>query len=286
MSGQGPGGLGGRPRGAYTDLEGGGNPPDDPRPDLTTTAARLEENERRTERNTRRVQMRLDDPNFGEQDEVLLEIYAPPPQGEEEPRRENGGGAGPEGGEENTHTVNPPPPPPPTITAEQLLGMITAAAGMEAPQADRMIGILEAVVGRMGGSVDKARASAPLIGDAPGRRMFEEDDVVADPRLGLTLVHGHHLPLTLCTPRALEEVAERTRKLEMSTWTDRDDKKKTVVDVNKWPDEKTLTPNEWKDAWPQFIRIMEGHVQPAVIRKFLAHYDSYLKKQRRSRPAP
>ncbi len=281
MTGLGPGGLGGRSRGAYSDLLGGGQEQELREPDLTTTAGRVAENEARTRRNEEKQGRRDAGEEGVEANEELLELGPAPgglPTGQEQ--------------QEQMHGAPTGVPPLLMITPEQMTEMVAAAAMMEGPQADRLISVLKRMVGAVAGVAggpgtkttglvaSTGTGPAPLIGDAPGRKMFEEDDVVADPRLGLVLSLGHHLPLTVCTPDALEDVAEGRKKIEMNTWTGIDNKKKAVVDVDKWPDEKEISSSDWKDAWPNLLKIMEGHVQPAVIDKFRKHFE-YLKKQQR-----
>ncbi len=116
-----------------------------------------------------------------------------------------------------------------------------------------------------------------LIEDAPGPGLFDEKLVDADPRLKTVLSLGFHLPLTMCTNRALLEVS-RGRQLLMATHHDRNGQKKTIVDVSQWPREEDMTAEQWRDAIPNYLNILRTICKSEVVRRFEEHFE-YLQQR-------
>lgn len=64
----------------------------------------------------------------------------------------------------------------------------------------------------------------------------------------------------------------------MVTHHDRDRQKKSVVDVKLWPAEEDMTPEEWRDAWPNFLEILEEVCERGVYERFRQHHE-FLNRQ-------
>ena len=86
------------------------------------------------------------------------------------------------------------------------------------------------------------------------------------------------MPLTLCTTDALEAVSRGTKQLVMATHHDRDRQKKSVVDVRQWPPEEEMTSEEWRDAWPNLLEILNEVCEEGVYERFRQHHE-FLNRQ-------
>ncbi|KAI0084803.1 hypothetical protein BDY19DRAFT_1051010, partial [Irpex rosettiformis] len=101
---------------------------------------------------------------------------------------------------------------------------------------------------------------------------FEEDLKAPEPILAL-LRARRHVPLTVCTSEALRTIrANATNKyvkIQNSST-----EKLSLLDVTQWDDEKTISVEDWHEAWGNYIEIMGSlDKQGKIAALFKGHYE-------------
>ncbi|KAI0083010.1 hypothetical protein BDY19DRAFT_121483 [Irpex rosettiformis] len=87
-----------------------------------------------------------------------------------------------------------------------------------------------------------------------------------------------HLPLTVCTNEALKEVRTNTKNKYVKLHNSKS-KKRSLIDVGQWGDEKSIDVEEWHEAWANYLEIMESLDKKGEIAAlFRGHYDHIRKK--------
>lgn len=230
---------------------------------MSTTEGRIAGNTAMMERNEEGTRRRR---NGEENDELLVD---PLP----EDRKEGDGW-------ERFSTIRTPAPQ--QVQGAKALVNLLVSAGNCRPE------VLEhtlACVKRWGDGTDIAghrpevrKETRKRIGDGEGPDLFDRRQVYADPKLHAMLELGFHLLLTLCTMDALEAIARRPKQLVMATHHDRDPQKQSVDDVRLWPPEEEMTSEEWRDAWPNLLEILNEVCEPTVYERFRQHHE-FLNRQ-------
>ncbi len=242
---------------------------------MMTAAARIAENEARAKRNEERARRRQLGNDDVTEDEPLLDLN---PEENEQPRVQRHASF--------TARTNTGPLEQ-GLSTEVMADLLTAAAQCSPDVYERTLACVEqwsgvsATAGRSGQGTRELKdrkGSRQRIGDRQGPDLFDRRQVDADPKLRAVLELGFHLPLTLCTSEALEAVAHGTKELTMTTYDDKDHKKRRVVNVRLWPSEEDMAPDEWRDAWLNYLEILEDTCETVVHERFKQHYE-YLSRQ-------
>lgn len=231
--------------------------------DLDTLEGRRAENEARLERNEERARRRREGSADVEEDEELLELMTE------------------DGGRRRSPTLRTPVLQQ-AHGAEALVNLLVSAGNCGPGVLERTLACVERWA--EGPDTGERRTDGnrkepkKRIGDGEGPDLFEGRQVDADPKLHAVLELGFHLPLTLCTTDALEAVSRGTKQLVMATHHDRDRQKKSVVDVRQWPPEEEMTSEEWRDAWPNLLEILNEVCEEGVYERFRQHHE-FLNRQ-------
>lgn len=233
---------------------------------MMTVEGLVAENEARTLRNQERSARRAAGEAGVDADEVMLELT-------------------PHGTGHNGQQPGPPPPIPEPMPAslmeamkkggeEARIAAFAWAMSMVGSARDKALEVLGNIYKHTPKDESKKTGSG-LLQEGP-----EPVDDAATPDWQLdcrliTLVKlGFHLPLTLCTNTAIELVQETPTLLVCKSQTDADSNKVTVVDpTNGWPRENTISSEEWKDAWANFLRVLPSILPASGVARFQAHFD-------------
>lgn len=143
-------------------------------------------------------------------------------------------------------------------------------------------------------------ASAPLAGSDPGQgataatrssgkerasriAVAKETNLFARkakaPEALVTLLSTrHHLPLTMCTNSALRTIRSGTG-LKYNKVYNTSEEKHNLIDVGQWPVESSMSLEDWRQAWPNFLVILDAAAESETTSLFKAHYDALCEKE-------
>jgi hypothetical protein len=121
-----------------------------------------------------------------------------------------------------------------------------------------------------------ATSSAPAeININMGATMF--DSRIKPPEAVVALLrNGHHVPLTLCTNRALREVAQANVKY-VKVHNSRMERN-TLLDVSQWPGEASMSVEDWRQGWRNFLVILEQAGSADTLRLWRDHFEALCAK--------
>lgn len=262
--------------GAYSQASGtGGN---EAQHDLTTTVGRVAENEARAARNVLRVFRREAGEEGVDADEVLLELE----------------GADPSGGEneflepitQTSATMSSQSEPLAGVAGTAQAGNIThfeafmLAMRQEGDLKDKALAYLQSLA--PGAKKDAEEKDTGVLKESAA--MAAEQRAARRNRIDRRLINlvklGFHLPLTLCTNEALEIVRQSPARLTCKNQTDFSGAKVSVVDVTVgWPEESSLTSEEWRDAWTNYLTILPEVLEPEGVERFKRHHNFLVRQQ-------
>ncbi|KAI0086439.1 hypothetical protein BDY19DRAFT_743824 [Irpex rosettiformis] len=248
------------------------------------------ERDARVERNSGRDERREN----GEEDVSDDEDVIPPfekgsdSRGEKSPEPESGAPR-----EKAAHTSS-------SVLSSVMPSMLGAIATLSPGTLIRVNGFVQSLTGRKTAAIPEADERAVVKSSRRNRSRHssvsskeEEDDsefTIKDgdafllkkkkaPEPILALLRAcYHLPLTVCTNEALKEIRTNTKnryvKLHNSS-----SKKRSLIDVGQWGDEKSIDVEEWHEAWANYLEIMESLDKKGEIAAlFREHYDHIRKK--------
>lgn len=101
---------------------------------------------------------------------------------------------------------------------------------------------------------------------------FDGIAVRPNPRLAELLQNFSHLPLSACTTAAIRDYNENPGKHKISKYSDGRGDEKKMLDVSTFPAESTLSADEWRDAYQNFLDILRGVCTLDVTAAFEAHH--------------
>ncbi|KAI0084223.1 hypothetical protein BDY19DRAFT_910052 [Irpex rosettiformis] len=88
----------------------------------------------------------------------------------------------------------------------------------------------------------------------------------------------YHLLLTVCTNEALKEIHTNTKNKYVKLHNLKS-KKRSLIDIGQWGDEKSIDVEEWHEAWANYLEIMESLDKKGEIAAlFREHYNHIRKK--------
>ncbi|CDO77105.1 hypothetical protein BN946_scf184501.g10 [Trametes cinnabarina] len=200
-----------------------------------------------------------------DEDEELLDLAPTPPREDSPPR----------GGQQTLPSLGGQTPPPTTgnerdIVAAEVIARAVTAAVVAVLKPDREASSCKKSLK----DLDKLEEGPerPEGSSAPRRHRI-------DRRLVTLLKLGFHLPLTLCTDEAIEAIRAQPSMLSDKRYTDAEGNKVTIVDVTAgWPDERSISSEDWKDAWTNLLQILPEVLKPDAVNRLRAHFD-YLRSQ-------
>ncbi|KAI0646278.1 hypothetical protein C8Q79DRAFT_926285 [Trametes meyenii] len=161
------------------------------------------------------------------------------------------------------------------------LAAFMLAMRLEGSAREKALGLLNTLVGSQATSGGETEAAyigkaAPILEEGPE---LEDSDAghrtrTLDYRLMALLRQGFHLPLTLCTNAAIEAVQMKPSLLVCMDLADANGTEVSMVDpYSGWPDESSLTSEEWKDAWSNLLHVLPSIIEPAGVSRFQKHFD-------------
>ncbi|KAI0667643.1 hypothetical protein C8Q78DRAFT_1156157 [Trametes maxima] len=261
-------------------------------PDLNTAEGRVRENEARTRRNDERVRRReAGEANVGE-DESLLDLTP-----EADGSGYDGSGLGNGDGTVNLGAATGDTEDQFAVLASTLaaggpnshMAAFLLAMKLEGATRDRALEFLNTVASAassQGLSGDKYKAASAgkdngVLKEGPELKEGEAGRGIhtVGCRLVTLLRLGFHLPLTLCTDAAIEVVQMKPSLLVCKNQIDANGAKVAVVEPYAgWSDEISLSSEEWKDAWNNFLHVLPNTIEAAGVSRFQKHFD-YLRNQ-------
>ncbi|KAI0085602.1 hypothetical protein BDY19DRAFT_909012 [Irpex rosettiformis] len=100
---------------------------------------------------------------------------------------------------------------------------------------------------------------------------FFSQTIVAPDALVTLLLCKRHLPLTVCTTSAINDVLNNLEKVKYVKQFNRRNEKRELIDVTTWPSESTISKEDWRDAYRNFAVILCAAVSDAVCNLFDEH---------------
>lgn len=87
------------------------------------------------------------------------------------------------------------------------------------------------------------------------------------------LANRHHVPLSLCTNEAIQSMYAHPEKVKYMGIHDANGTKKNLLDVSTWGAEENLSIEDWRDAWKNFLIVVEKMFEQKVLILFQDHFD-------------
>ncbi|GBE86646.1 hypothetical protein SCP_0905260 [Sparassis crispa] len=120
----------------------------------------------------------------------------------------------------------------------------------------------------------ESEAKGTLISEASEKQadLFESRLVDAHPQLIALLANGFHLPLSMCTTSSIREMHKHPEKIRYRKMHDGQGSKRELIDITAWRAEDSLQPEEWRDAWRNYMEILPQVCEPAITKRLLEHF--------------
>ncbi|KZT08988.1 uncharacterized protein LAESUDRAFT_757172 [Laetiporus sulphureus 93-53] len=215
------------------------------------------ENEWRTARNADRARRRA-----GGEDELLLDE-----DGSERPGATSDG------------TTLPPPSPPSLADKDQFAG---ALQGLSPSRQSIILKVFESLAGKahttthtIGGTSTETNATGERSLSAAFERssdQFQYQSLEIPPaivKLGLARVH---IPLTLLTPSAIRKIHQYPTSVKTKKVLTYAGQKLDLLDLSAWPDESSLPPERFFEAWQNMLKIYARIGDDTVTNRFQTHF--------------
>ncbi|KAI0337028.1 hypothetical protein BDW22DRAFT_1038186 [Trametopsis cervina] len=129
------------------------------------------------------------------------------------------------------------------------------------------------VVGSTAKRVEPAPESTTLAAISVNRSARLFDNKIKAPEAVLALIkHQHHLPLTMCTNKALKDLKKSTVKY-VKVHNSRTGAKNTLVDTSLWPGEDDMCVEDWRQAWKNFLVVLGQAADAETVELFKDHFE-------------
>ncbi|TFK78165.1 hypothetical protein K466DRAFT_571011, partial [Polyporus arcularius HHB13444] len=92
-----------------------------------------------------------------------------------------------------------------------------------------------------------------------------------DPRVIAMLRNGYHVPLSAFLKSEIERINDG--KVKSSKVDSRNNLTMYILDLSGCPNERTLDPDQWRDAWSNLLKIMDRVVRPREAERWLTHFE-------------
>lgn len=155
----------------------------------------------------------------------------------------------------------------------------TSAPASVAPRAFNNIALpqIPATVAPPAKSANPAVA-APVATSTPKISMthsgeFFTNSVDTPEALVTLLLNRHHLPLTLCTTAAVNDIATNPAAVRYTKVHDRWSVKRELIDTSNWPSETSMSKEDWLDAYRNFDVVLREAADADVGKLFKDHFD-------------
>ncbi|OBZ78926.1 hypothetical protein A0H81_01330 [Grifola frondosa] len=272
-----PDGVGGNDLDVFG-LDGPGSRRQTAEPEPRNCLDRIRENTRREARNKVRAEKRALGEEVDEDEELLRVLVEDDQINDEidELRRDiNTAGTGDEAGMRNEENDMGAPPPPFLASGGDLLSEVLKLT----PKTRKTVfKALELATGDLRQSdLNKADSSLsePVFTHTAERQanLFDRRRIQPHPQLAAVLANKNHLPLTLCTSAAITEMNRNPSKLVYEKIHDANAVKRSILKVSEWPLEAEMNAEDWRDAWPNFLVILERIASSVIVERFRAHFN-------------
>ncbi|KAI0083538.1 hypothetical protein BDY19DRAFT_910526 [Irpex rosettiformis] len=100
---------------------------------------------------------------------------------------------------------------------------------------------------------------------------FFSQTIVAPDALVTLLLSKRHLPLTVCTTSAINDVLNNLESVKYVKQFNRRNERRELIDISAWPSESTISKEDWRDAYRNFAIILRAAASDAVCNLFDEH---------------
>ncbi|KAI0349741.1 hypothetical protein OH77DRAFT_1525452 [Trametes cingulata] len=162
-------------------------------------------------------------------------------------------------------------------TSDIFLGFLKLALESDRETQVKVLRMLDVVVDSMAGrspeDPDEPGAKRARPEEGPEDALLHSQALEVDRRIIATLKRGFHVPLTLFTIPAIAAVSRDRTLLKTVQLCDVNCEDVMCVDALNWPEEESMQPGGWREAYGYFLEALSQFLPNVEVRRFWRHYE-------------